>query len=384
MTTHKLALIPSPITTTPPTGYTIPKHRRKTRQIKLGKMLIGGDAPISIQSMATEDTRNIQACIDQCRALAAAGCEIVRVAVPDEQAALALGSIRKAINIPLIADIHFEYQLALEAIRQGVDGLRINPGNIGARYKVEEVLKAARERQIPIRIGVNAGSLEKDLFNTYGNATPEALVESAWRHIRILEDHYYPELKVSLKSTDVPTAVRAYRLFAEQCDYPVHLGITEAGTLLSGSVKSALGLGMLLAEGIGDTLRVSLAADPLEEVRVGQMLLRFLGIKAEGLEFVACPTCGRCSHEMIPMAERIEKRLQAMNLKKPLRVAVMGCEVNGPGEARAADVGIALGRTSASFFRHGHVVTKGPLADMEERLIHEVLASATGGGNKDV
>ena len=348
-------------------------HRRQSRQINVGNVKVGGGAPIAVQSMATTDTRNVEATIDELRGLAAAGCHIVRVAVVDMAAARSLGMIRLGIKTPLVADIHFEYQLALEALQQGVDCLRLNPGNIGARYKVEEVLKAAREGQVPIRIGVNAGSLEKDLLAKYGEATAEAMVESAWRHIHILEDHDYREMKISLKSSDVLTAIAAYRLLAAQCDYPLHLGITEAGTLLSGSVKSALGIGALLLDGIGDTLRVSLAAESIEEVKVGHMLLRFLGLEKDGLEFVACPTCGRCSHEMIPMAERIEKRLATLPMKRGLRIAVMGCEVNGPGEGRAADVGIALGRNSASLFMKGHVVTKGSLEEMEERLMDEAM-----------
>lgn len=353
--------------------------RQRTRQIKIGDVVIGGGAPISIQSMTTTDTRNVEATVDQVRQLSAAGADIVRLAVPDLEAAQVLGMIKLGVKVPLVADIHFQYKFALEALKQGIDGLRINPGNIGARWKVEEVVKAARERNVPIRIGVNAGSLEKDLLDKYGEATADALVESALDHVRILEDHNYPEMKISVKSSDVRTAVAAYRSLASKCAYPLHLGITEAGTLLSGSVKSALGLGILLAEGIGDTLRVSLAADPIEEPKVGNMLLRFLGLKEEGLEFVACPTCGRCSQAMIPMAERIEQRLVALNFKKGVRVAVMGCEVNGPGEGRAADVGLALGREGASFFAKGRVVTKGSLEEMEERLIQEAIA--IGGTN---
>ncbi|MHB1844700.1 MAG: flavodoxin-dependent (E)-4-hydroxy-3-methylbut-2-enyl-diphosphate synthase, partial [Deltaproteobacteria bacterium] len=315
--------------------------RQKTRQLKLGAVAIGGGAPITVQSMATADTRDFDACVAQLRQLQAAGADIVRVAVPDKAAAANLGALQRSIQIPLVADIHFDHRLALLAIEQGVQGIRLNPGNIGGPARVREVARAAKERGVPIRVGVNAGSLEKRLLEKYGRATPEAMLESAQDEVRMLEEQGFFDIKISLKASDVPTAVRAYRLAAKAFEYPLHLGITEAGTLQTGSVKSSAGLAILLAEGIGDTLRISLAADPIEEVKVGIALLKSLGLREGGLTFVACPTCGRCSVDMIPVAERVEKRLQVV--KGDVHVAVMGCEVNGPGEAKEADVGIAYG-----------------------------------------
>ncbi|RLB69887.1 MAG: 4-hydroxy-3-methylbut-2-en-1-yl diphosphate synthase [Deltaproteobacteria bacterium] len=343
--------------------------RHKTRQIQLGDLAIGGGAPISVQSMCNTDTRDVAATLAQIDALQAAKCEIIRCAVPDQDAAAALGAIKAGCQIPLIADIHFDYQLALTAIAQGVDGLRLNPGNIGERWKVEEVVKACVERQVPIRIGVNAGSLERELLQKYGHPTAEAMVESALGHIRILEDLDYQNIKVSLKASDVDRTVAAYRLLAGQVDYPLHIGITEAGTTWSGTIKSAIGLGALLYDGIGDTLRVSLTGDPVEEVRVGWEILKSLRLREKGPIFVSCPTCGRCQIELIEIAEEVEQRLA--DFPQPLTIAVMGCVVNGPGEAREADLGIAGGVGQGILFRHGEVVRKVPQHELADALVAE-------------
>ena len=343
--------------------------KRKSRQIKLGNLLIGGDAPVSIQSMCNTDTRDVLATLQQVEALQAAGCEIVRCAVPDQQAAEALGAIRKGMQIPLVADIHFDYRLALTAVEQGVDGLRLNPGNIGERWKVEEVIAACRERQLPIRIGVNGGSLEKELLVKYGHPTAEAMVESALGHIRVLEELNYQEIKVSLKASDIRRTVEAYRLLAGQVDYPLHIGITEAGTTWSGTIKSAIGLGTLLYEGLGDTLRVSLTGDPVEEVRVGWEVLKSLQLHERGPVFISCPTCGRCQIDLIEIAEEVEQRLH--DLPKALTIAVMGCVVNGPGEAKEADLGIAGGKGQGLLFRHGEVVRKVAQSELADALVEE-------------
>jgi len=343
--------------------------RHKTRQIQLGQLPIGGEAPVSVQSMCSTDTRDAVATLSQIRALQDVQCEVVRCAVPDQQAAETLGRIKQGCDIPLIADIHFEYQLALTSIAQGVDGLRLNPGNIGERWKVEEVVKACADRRVPIRIGVNAGSLERELLQKYGHPTAEAMVESALGHIRILEELNYQEIKVSLKASDIARTVEAYRLLAQQVDYPLHIGITEAGTTWSGTIKSAIGLGTLLYEGIGDTLRVSLTGDPVEEVRVGWEILKSLRLREKGPIFVSCPTCGRCQIDLITIAEEVEQRLQ--NLPLPLTIAVMGCVVNGPGEAREADLGIAGGRDQGILFRRGAVVCKVPQAELADVLVEE-------------
>ncbi len=343
--------------------------RRKTRQIKLADLAIGGDAPISVQSMCNTDTRDVAATLKQIGRLQQAGCEIVRCAVPDQQAADCLGAIKQGSRMPLIADIHFDYKLALTAVQQGVDGLRLNPGNIGERWKVEEVVAACRERQVPIRIGVNGGSLEKELLEKYGHPTPEAMVESALGHIRILEELNYREIKVSLKASDVQRTVAAYRLLADKVDYPLHIGITEAGTTWSGTIKSAVGLGSLLYDGIGDTLRVSLTGDPVEEVRVGFEILKSLALREHGPVFVSCPTCGRCQIDLIPIAEEVERRLQG--LPKVLTIAVMGCVVNGPGEAREADLGIAGGKGQGLLFRKGEVLRKVRQEELADALVAE-------------
>jgi (E)-4-hydroxy-3-methylbut-2-enyl-diphosphate synthase len=346
-------------------------QRRKTRKIQLGKVQVGGDAPITVQSMTKTDTRDVDATVDQIWALEVAGCDIVRVAVPVREAAEQLGRIKQQIRIPLIADIHFNYKLALIALEQGVDGLRLNPGNIGARWCIEEVVKLAAERKIPIRIGVNAGSLEKDLLQKYGGPTAEGMVESGLRHIRILEELNYPEIKISLKASDPLMTIEAYRMLADQVVYPFHLGVTEAGTPTAGTIKSAVGLGTLLAEGIGDTIRVSLAADPVEEVRVGAEILRSLGLKKDGMTFVACPSCGRADVDLVGLAKSVEERmLPYSNLN--IHVAVMGCEVNGPGEARAADLGVAGGKGIGLIFKKGEVIRKVPEAQIVDALMEEV------------
>lgn len=346
-------------------------RRRKTRQIQLGKVAIGGDAPVTVQSMTKTDTRDVRATIQQIWDLEAAGCEIVRCAVPVREAAEQLGAIKTRIRIPLVADIHFNYKLALIAIEQGVDGLRLNPGNIGSRKYVEQVVRAASDRKIPIRIGVNAGSLEKDLLQKYNGPTAEGMVESGLRHIRILEDVGYQEIKISLKASDPLMMIEAYRMLADKVDYPFHLGVTEAGTPGIGTIKSAVGLGTLLAEGIGDTIRVSLAADPVEEVRVGIEILKALKLRKEGLTFVACPSCGRADVDLVALAKAVEERMAPYhNLN--IHVAVMGCEVNGPGEARAADLGVAGGKGIGVLFKKGQVIRKVPESQIVDALMEEV------------
>ena len=346
-------------------------QRRKARQIQVGNVEVGGGAPITVQSMTKTDTRDVDATVDQIWALEAAGCDIVRAAVPVREAAEQLGEIKKQIRIPVIADIHFNYKLALIALEQGVDGLRLNPGNIGPRWCIEEVVKAASERKVPIRIGVNAGSLEKDLLKKFNGPTAEGMVESAARHIRILEDLGYNEIKVSLKASDPLMMIEAYRMLADKVDYPFHLGVTEAGTPTVGTIKSAVGIGALLAEGIGDTIRVSLSADPVEEVRVGIEILKSLGLRKQGLTFVACPSCGRADIDLVGLAKEVEKRMIPFG-DKDIHVAVMGCEVNGPGEARAADIGVAGGKGIGLIFKKGEVIRKVPENQIVEALMEEV------------
>ena len=345
-------------------------ERRQTRTLHVGGVAIGGGAPIVVQSMTNTHTDDAEATLAQIRGLAAAGCEVIRCTVPDMAAAEAMRTICRESPIPVIADIHFDYKLALAAIEAGVHALRLNPGNIGGEEKVRAVVEAAREKNIPIRIGVNAGSLPKDLLEKYGHPTAEAMVEAAWRHIRILEKLDYRNIKISLKCHDVPTTLAAYRLMASQCDYPLHVGITEAGTVNSGIIKSAVGIGALLAEGIGDTIRVSLTGDPVYEVKAAYEILKALGLRTYGPTLVACPTCGRTRINLEKLALEVEKRLAG--IKENITVAVMGCIVNGPGEAREADVGIAGGKGEGLLFRKGEILRKVPEEQLITELFHEI------------
>lgn len=346
--------------------------RKKTRQIHIGPVAIGGGAPISVQSMTNTKTTDTAATVEQIRALTEAGCDIVRLAVPDMEAAKNLGSIIAAVEVPLVADIHFDYRLALEAMNQGIAALRLNPGNIGGEENVRIVAAEAKKRHIPIRIGVNAGSLDKALLAKYGRITPEAMVESALQHVRLLEAQDFHDIKISLKAHDVPLTLEAYRLMSETVDYPLHLGITEAGTVHSGMIKSAVGIGALLAEGIGDTFRISLTGDPVVEVRVANEILKSLGLREYGPTLISCPTCGRTSIDLPGIAAEVEKRLAAV--KAPIQVAVMGCVVNGPGEAREADVGIAGGKGEGLIFRKGEILRKVPENILVEELFKEIDA----------
>jgi (E)-4-hydroxy-3-methylbut-2-enyl-diphosphate synthase len=345
--------------------------RRETRVIQLGTLAIGGANPVSIQSMTTTKTADVAATIAQIDALQQAGCEIIRLAIPDMEAAVAVAAIKAAAEVPLVADIHFDYRLALAVIDRGIDALRLNPGNIKDDDQVRAVVRAAQAKRIPIRIGVNAGSLDSSLLEKHGgHATAEALVESALQHVRILEQLDFTDIKISLKANDVPLTIQAYRLMSEQVDYPLHLGVTEAGTPRVGIIKSAVGIGTLLAEGIGDTIRVSLTADPVEEVRVARDILQSLGLRRFTPTLVSCPTCGRCNIDLISLAEKVEKRIQT--LSRPLTVAVMGCVVNGPGEAREADVGIAGGKGEGLLFRKGEIIAKVPEDRLAEALFEEM------------
>ena len=339
-----------------------------TKQILVGGGPVGGNAPIPIQSMCNTRTDDVAATVAQIKRLEAAGCEIIRVAVPDMAAARAVGAIREQISIPLVVDIHFDYRLALEAVAAGADKVRINPGNIGAPERVKAVAQACRVRGVPIRIGVNGGSLEKPLLAKYGGVTPEALVESAFGHIELLHRYDFDDICVSLKSSDVRTTMAAYRLMSEKSDYPLHLGVTETGTLRMGTIKSAIGIGGLLSFGIGDTIRVSLSADPVEEVSAARDILKALGIRRDGPNLISCPTCGRTRIDLIRLAQEVEQRLE--HVQKPLTVAVMGCVVNGPGEAASADVGIAGGDGVGLLFRKGEIVKKVP----QDQLVDELFS----------
>jgi (E)-4-hydroxy-3-methylbut-2-enyl-diphosphate synthase len=348
--------------------------RRKTRQIKVGHVPIGGGAPIVVQSMTKTDTRDTQATILQIKRLEMAGCEIIRIAVPDQESADSLKEIIKKVNIPVIADIHFDYRLAVESIKKGVHGLRINPGNIGSKTRIKEVVQAAREREIPLRIGVNSGSLERDILKKHGEASPEALVESALKNIRIVEEMDFHLMKVSIKASDIPRTVDSLELLAQHVDYPFHAGITEAGPLGSGTVKSSAGLALILKQGLADTIRISLTAPPEEEVRAAFMVLSSLGLRKRGLNFVSCPVCGRCQVDLSEMAVEIENQIK--DIKAPITVAVMGCEVNGPGEAREADIGIACGKGYGLIFKHGKSFRKIKAEDMVDEFVKEVKAVA--------
>ena len=344
--------------------------RRKTRQISVGSVKIGGDAPISIQSMTKTDTRDVRRTVHQIRRLEEAGCEIVRVAVVDENGAHALAGIKQKVKIPIIADIHFHPHLALKALEGGVDGLRINPGNIGGREPLKRIVLEAKRRGVPIRIGVNSGSIEKEFLDRFGGPSAEAMAASALRTIEWMEDLGFDQIKVSLKASDVLRTVEAYRLFSERCDYPLHVGVTEAGLGRGAIVKSAIGIGTLLLNGIGDTLRVSLTGDPVEEVRVGYEILQALKIRRRGVEIISCPTCGRCEVNLVPLVKQIEKAVQ--RIASPLTVAIMGCVVNGPGEAREADVGIAGGKRAGVLFRKGKVIRKISEEEFASALLREI------------
>ncbi|MBP2640066.1 MAG: 4-hydroxy-3-methylbut-2-en-yl diphosphate synthase [Firmicutes bacterium] len=346
-------------------------ERKKTRLLHLGAMAVGGLSAITVQSMTNTKTDEIQATIAQIKRLEAVGCDIVRVAVPDMTSAQAIDKIKDGISIPLIADIHFDYRLALEALERGVDGLRLNPGNIGDPDQVAAVVRAAKKKSIPIRIGVNAGSLDKHILAKHGgHPTPEALVESALGHVRLLEKLNFYDIKISLKAHNVPLTIASYRLMSSTVDYPLHLGITEAGTVSSGTIKSAVGIGALLAQGIGDTIRVSLTGDPVEEVKVGNQILKALGLKEYGPTIISCPTCGRCNIDLPSLAAEVEKKLATVH--KPIQVAVMGCVVNGPGEAREADIGIAGGKGEGLLFRKGEVICKVPENELLPLLLSEI------------
>ena len=341
-----------------------------TKQIMVGSVPVGGGAPVSIQSMCSTKTDDVAATLDQIHRLEEAGCQIIRVAVPDMAAARAVGAIKSRIHIPLVTDIHFDYKLALECAAQGADKIRINPGNIGSRERVKAVADACRGRHIPIRIGVNGGSLEKGLLQKYGGPTPEALVESALGHAALLEQVDFTDICISVKCSSVPVTMAAYRLLSQRCDYPLHLGVTEAGTPSMGVIKSAMGIGGLLCMGVGDTLRVTLTADPGEEISAAKKILRAAGLRQDGPNLIACPTCGRTNIDLIPLAEEVERRLEGCT--KPITVAVMGCAVNGPGEASQADVGIAGGVGEGLLFRHGRILRKVPQDQLVAALMDEI------------
>jgi (E)-4-hydroxy-3-methylbut-2-enyl-diphosphate synthase len=354
-------------------------QRRISRQVRVGDVTVGGDAPVRLQSMTTTKTADIDATLQQIASLVAAGVDIVRVAVPHWEDAEALTAIAAKSTVPVIADIHFQWKYAMAALEAGIQGLRINPGNIKYQDKVRLIAREAKARGVPIRIGVNAGSLEKDLLERYGAPTPEALVESALGEVRILEDEDFLDIKISVKHSSPSVMIEAYRQLAEKCDYPLHLGVTEAGPMPMGGVKSAVGIGALLAEGIGDTIRVSLTDDPVEEVKVGTWILRSLGLRERGLDLVACPSCGRAEVDVLGLTKQVHEALEKEGLKVPIRVAVMGCVVNGPGEAREADLGIAAGKGQGFLIVQGEVVDKIPESEFVARLIAEARKIAADG-----
>jgi len=345
--------------------------RKKTKPVSVGSVTVGGDAPVIVQSMTCTDTRDVEETVGQIKRLTDAGCEIVRVAVPDEQAAQAIAEIKERITIPLIADIHFDHRLAIRAIRNGADCIRINPGNIG-RDKTEQIIREAKERDVSIRIGINSGSLEKDVLSRYGAPTAPALVESALKNIRFFEEMDFQAIKLSVKASDVPAMIEANRALSQATDYPLHLGVTEAGSLVSSAVKSSIGMGVLLSEGIGDTIRVSISGDPVSEVVVGYDILRALDIRRVGPDIVSCPTCGRCEVDLFGLVQEIEGRLSGV--KDYFKIALMGCVVNGPGEAAEADIGIAAGRHTGLLFRKGRVIRKIHEEDFADALMDEIDA----------
>ncbi len=344
--------------------------RRKTKEISIGSVKIGGNNPIAVQSMCNTDTRDVFSTVNQIKALEAAGCEIVRVAVADMKAAEAVSEIKKQINIPLVADIHFDYRLALKVMENGVDKLRINPGNIGSEDRIKAVVDMAKSKNIPIRIGVNSGSLEKDILQKYGSVTAQGLVESALRHIRILEKFDFYDIVVSIKASNVPFCIEAYNMLSKETDYPLHLGITESGTVWTGSIKSAVGIGTILAMGIGDTIRVSLTGDPVEEVKTAREILKSMGLRKFGVDFISCPTCGRTEINLIDIAKKVESMLA--NVDKEIKVAVMGCAVNGPGEAKEADIGIAGGKGYGLIFKKGAILKKCRESELIDELMKEI------------
>ena len=344
--------------------------RRECRKVKIGDIYIGGDSKVTIQSMTNTDTRNVEATVKQIRELQAAGCDIVRCAVPDMEACDALGKIIKEVKIPVVADIHFDYRLALQAIDNGVSKLRINPGNIGSEERVRLVAEKAKVNNIPIRIGVNSGSLEKDLLEKYKKPTPEALVESALRHVEILDSMNFNDMVISIKSSNVTQMIESYRLMAQKCNYPLHLGVTESGTIWRGTIKSSVGIGTLLAEGIGDTIRVSLTGDPVEEIKVGKEILKAVGLRKGGIELISCPTCGRTEIDLIGIAKKVEEKIENMN--KNITIAVMGCVVNGPGEAKEADIGIAGGKGVGLIFKKGEIVKRVKEEELVDELMKEI------------
>lgn len=348
--------------------------RKMTRQVRVGSVMVGGGAPISVQSMTKCDTRNVPEVLQQIQELEEAGCDIVRVAAPTMEAADCFAEIRKHTSIPLVADVHFDYRIALRVLENGIDKLRINPGNIGARWKVEEVVKASRERGVPIRIGVNAGSLEEEFLEKYGYPTPEGMVESALKHVGILEDLNFHEIIISIKASDVRTMIQAYRLLSEKVEYPLHVGVTEAGTAYAGTVKSAVGIGTVLAEGIGDTIRVSLSADCAEEVKAGYEILKSLGLRTRGVNIVSCPSCGRVEIDLVRVANEVEDRLKHIDV--PLNVAVMGCVVNGPGEAAEADIALFGGKGVGMLVVDGKQIARMSEAEMVDTLVQRVEAMA--------
>jgi (E)-4-hydroxy-3-methylbut-2-enyl-diphosphate synthase len=355
-------------------------ERKTTRQITIGNVAVGGDAPIAVQSMTNTDTRDVAATVAQIARLTKAGCDIIRVAVLDLDAARAIQAIRDRITIPLIADIHFDHRLAVASMEHGAQGIRINPGNICGPEKLAKVVAAAKSHQVPIRVGVNSGSVEKEILKKHGHPTPDALVESALRNVKLLEELDFHEIKISLKSSDALTTIEAYRKLSASCDYPLHLGVTEAGGLIAGTVKSSVALGILLNEGIGDTLRISLTRDPVEEIRVAYELLRSLHIRERGPELISCPTCGRCQVNLFRIAERVEEYIQTIDT--PLKIAVMGCVVNGPGEAKEADIGLAGGHGVGIIFKKGQLYKKVPEAELLAVFLAEIDQMTKEAGNR--